>query len=69
MPQRPETGLLDAGDVFDAEERIQMEADLEDFRARTGLWLYLVVKAVPKEEVPVLGTDKEKTRREAERAR
>jgi TPM domain len=44
FPARPAGGLLDAGNVFTPEERIQVEADLEDFHARTGLTLHLVTQ-------------------------
>ncbi len=42
LPQRPGAGLLDDGNLFSDEERVQMESDLEDFRARTQLPLFVV---------------------------
>lgn len=42
IPELPVNGLLDEGNIFSAEERSFIAADIEDFRTRITLPLYLV---------------------------
>ena len=42
LPEAPPAGLLDEGNVFNAEERVLVAAELEDFRHRVGLPAFVV---------------------------
>ncbi len=42
LPEFPVNGLLDEGNIFKAEEEVLLTADLEDFRHRVGVPLYVL---------------------------